>query len=258
MHNGQGQRQQVIEASIGAGSLIAKGMARKGCKVSGPKFVIRATDQDLATAVQEGIHREAGILLPIVQTARDLGIDSGFSKRRREPTASSRVKKSGAKLKRLLQLSKITTMSRRLFRTGVVPQIAWGQEANWLAPTVVGEFRTRAGKGTGVRKSGGCLTTALAIAFEPGNEPAKIFLVSLLQVWCRQWASDPKWQAAISEVWNRTRKRLEGKRLGRWNAVTGHIGAVIAPLQPLGKTTMGASGLWTATPPVLKRISRPS
>ena len=149
MHNGQGQRQQVIEASIGAGSLIAKGMARKGCKVSGSKFVIRATDQDLATAVQEGIHREAGILLPIVQTARDLGIDSGFSKRRREPTASSRVKKSGAKLKRLLQLSKITTMSRRLFRTGVVPQIAWGQEANWLAPTVVGEFRTRAGKGTG-------------------------------------------------------------------------------------------------------------
>ena len=174
MHNGQAQRQQVIEASIGAGSLIAKGMARKGCKVSGSKSVMLATDQDLATAVQEGINREAGILLPIVQTARGLGIDSGFSKRRRVPTAGSRVKTSGAKLKKLLQLSRITTKARRLFRTGVVPQIAWGQEAKGLAPSVVGDFRTRAGKGTGVRKSGGCLTTALAIAFEPGNDPAQV------------------------------------------------------------------------------------
>ena len=121
MHNGQGQRQQVIEASIGAGSPIAKGMTLKGCKVSGSKSVILATDSDLAAMVQEGINREAGILLPILQTARDLGIDSGFSRRRRIPTAGSRVKKSGAKLKKLLQLSKLTTKARRLFRTGVVP-----------------------------------------------------------------------------------------------------------------------------------------
>ena len=109
MHNGQAQRQQVIDASIGAGALIAQGMANKGCKVSGSKSVILATDLELATAVQAGIHQAAGLLLPIVQSARDLGIDSGFSKRRRLPTAGSRVKKSGAKLKKLLQLSKITT-----------------------------------------------------------------------------------------------------------------------------------------------------
>ena len=160
-------------------------MALKGCKVSGSKSVILATDPELAILVQEGINREAGILLPIVQTARDLGIDSGFSRRRRIPTAGSRVKKSVAKLKRLLQLSKITTKARRLFRTGVVPQIAWGQEAKGIAPTVVGDFRTRAGKGTRARRSGGCLTTALAITSEPGNDPAQVFPVNLLQVWCR-------------------------------------------------------------------------
>jgi hypothetical protein len=185
MHNGLNQRQLVIEASIGAGSLIAKGMSIKGCKISVSKSVILATDQDLATAVQVGIHQAAGILLPIVQTARDLGIDSGFSRRRRLPTARGRVKKSGAKLKKLLQLSKITTKARRLFRTGVVPQLAWGQEAKGLAPTVIGNFRTRAGKGTGVRKPGGCLTTALALAFQPGNDPAQVLPVSLLQVWCK-------------------------------------------------------------------------
>jgi hypothetical protein len=139
MHNGQGQRQQVIEASIGAGSRIAKGMALKGCKVSGSKSVILATDPELASLVQAGISKEAGILLPIVQMARDLGIDSGFSKRRRILTACSRVKKSSAKLKKLLQLSKITTKARILFRTGVVPHIAWGQEAKGLAPTVVSD-----------------------------------------------------------------------------------------------------------------------
>jgi ribonuclease HI len=139
MHNGQGQRQQVIEASIGAGSLIAKGMALKGCKVSGPKSLILATDPELASLVQAGISKEGGILLPIIQTARDLGIDRGFSKRRRILTAGSMVKKSSAKLKKLLQLSKITTKARRLFRTGVVPQIAWGQEAKGLAPTVVSD-----------------------------------------------------------------------------------------------------------------------
>ena len=183
-------------------------MALKGCKVSGSKSVILATDSDLAAMVQEGINREAGILLSIVQAARDLGIDSGFSRRRRIPTAGSRVKKSGAKLKRLLQLSKITTKARRLFRTGVVPQIGWGQEAKGLAPTVVGDFRTRAGKGTGVKKSGGCLTAALAITFEPMNDPAQAFPVNVLQVWCRLWASDPKWQSAISEVWSKIRIRL--------------------------------------------------
>jgi hypothetical protein len=144
----------VIEASIGAGSLIAKGMAREGCKVSGTKSVILATDPELAIQVQLGIQQAAGVLLPIVQTARDLGIDSGFSKRRRLPTAASRVKKSTAKLKRLQVLSKITTKARRLFRTGVVPHFAWGQEAKGLAPTVVSNFRTRSGKGTRGRKSG--------------------------------------------------------------------------------------------------------
>ena len=102
MHNGQAQRQQVILASIGAGALIAQGMSSKGCKVSISRSVILATDQELAAAVQAGIHQEAGILLPIVQSARDLGIDIGFGRCRRLPTASSRVKKSGAKLKKLL------------------------------------------------------------------------------------------------------------------------------------------------------------
>ena len=62
MHNGQAQRRQVIEASIWAGSLIAKGMALKGCKVSGSKSVILATDSDLATvasADEEGSPRQA-------------------------------------------------------------------------------------------------------------------------------------------------------------------------------------------------------
>ena len=234
MHNGQAQRQQVILASIGAGALIAQSTSSKGCKVSISKSVILATDQELAAAVQAGIYQEAGILLPIVQSARDLGIDSGFGRRRRLPTAGSRVKKSGAKFKKLLQLSRFTTKARRLFRTGVVSQFAWGQEAKGLAPTVIGGFRTRAGKGTGVRKSGGCLTTALATAFEPGNDPAQVLVVSLLQVWCKQWASDPKWHSAISWVWDRTRARLELKHLGRWNGVTGHIGAVLATLVDLG------------------------
>ena len=131
-------------------------------------------------------------------------------------------------------LSKITTKARRLFRTGVVPQIAWGQEAKGLAPTIVQQFRTRSGKGTGVRKSGGCLTTSLATSFGPENDPAQVFTISLLQVWCKLWTAEPKWQAAINEVWNRTKLRLQEKHMGRWNGVTGHIGAVIATLLDLG------------------------
>ena len=241
MHNGQSQRHQVILVSIGAGALIAQGMSKKGCKISISKSVILATDLELATAVQAGILQEAGIQLPIVQSARDLGIDSGFSKRRRLPTAGARVLKSVAKLKKLRQLARVSTKARRLFRTGVVPQFAWGQEAKGLAPTVIGGFRTRAGQGTGVRKPGGCLTTALATAFEPSNDPAQVLVVSLLQVWCRLWASDPKWHSAISEVWVRTRARLEQKHLGRWNGVSGHIGAVIATLLDLGWSPVSPS-----------------
>jgi hypothetical protein len=194
---------------MGAGTLIAKGMADKGCKVSHSKSVILATDSELASLVQQGIMQGAGICLPIVQTARDLGIDSGFSKRRRIPTAAGRVKKSLAKLKRLQVLATVTSKARRLYRTGVIPQIAWGQEAKGLAPTVVQHFRTRSGKGTCVRKPGGCLTTALAVGFGPSNDPAQGFTVNLLQVWCRLWAAEPKWQAAIAEVWNRIKARLQ-------------------------------------------------
>jgi hypothetical protein len=125
------------------------------------------------------------------------------------------------------------------------PYVYWATPIYWSAfpcigiPQYVGVHSRVLDKGTGVRKSGGCLTTALAITFEPGNDPAQAFPISLLQVWCKLWASDPKWQAAISEVWDRTRKRLESKHLGRWNGVTGHIGAVIATLLDLGWDPVG-------------------
>ena len=174
---------------------------------------------------------------------------------------ATRVIKSQAKLKKLRVISNITTKSRRLFRTGVVPQASWGQEAKGLAPTVVRGFRTKSGKGTGARKSGGCLTTSLATAFGPENDPAQTFTISLLTVWCKLWASEPQWQAAIKEVWNRVKTRLQAKHLGRWNGVTGHIGAVIATLLDLGwdpaspatwKDPEGQEWHSTATLPVLK------
>jgi hypothetical protein len=144
-HKGSEERDKVAQAMVEAGSLVATGMKAKGCRVNIGKSFILASDSDLASRIQKGIEDKTGTTLHKVQVARDLGIDSGFAKRRRLPTAKGRMCKGVHKLKRLSMISRITIKSRKLFRTGVILQIGWGQEAKGMAPTAIGKFCTRAG-----------------------------------------------------------------------------------------------------------------
>ena len=80
-HKGAAERDKVVQAMVEAGALVATGMKLKGCKVNIEKSLILASDDDLACRIQQGIQEKAGITLPKVQVARDLGIDGGLGKK---------------------------------------------------------------------------------------------------------------------------------------------------------------------------------
>ncbi len=103
-----------------------------------------------------------------------------------------------------------------------------------MAHTVILKFRTRAGKASRCRKSGGCLSTSLAVAYSQGNDPAITFPIKLIYCWGRIDQGESGWKEAIDVVWDKTRDKLVQMNQGRWNGVHGHIGAVVATLLDLG------------------------
>eukprot|EP00972_Heterocapsa_arctica_P035020 5155796-Heterocapsa_arctica.AAC.1 len=104
-------------------------------------------------------------------TARDLGIDTTCSKRRRIPTFRKRLQHGLVRASRIAGLRKLNQGVRQLVYAGARPQMTWGHQAKGLSPSTLRTMKVALAKATGARSSGGCTTTAVALCDAAQKDP---------------------------------------------------------------------------------------
>jgi hypothetical protein len=214
-----GTPSQVGNKTFRAGCELRDGMLAKGCSVS-TKSTLPCSTSALGKSIVNNFAKK-GIKLTYSQAARDLGI--------------------------------VERQAKKLFVTGALPQFTWGFQANGLSPTAVQTLRATMANASGVRRSGGCCTTALALHFGPEQDPAFKLREELFAMWFSLWSDLKAHRMIIAKIWPAKLAKLDCP--SRWQKVTGHIDAVIAtaldigwrPIQPLEWEDRGGD-LWAFSP----------
>ena len=131
------------------------------------------------------ILRSQGVDVLVVQRARDLGIGHGAGTKRAAMVATTRLKKVKPRVARVRNMSKVNRAAKKLYTTGVKPQMAWGHQAVGTPPTRLKHERTLAVKCLGFKASGACATTLVALGLG-------VFMFRRMHMprrWCRTGCS---------------------------------------------------------------------
>ena len=116
------------------------------------------------------------------KVAGDLGMDAASGKRRSTIVAKARVAKTAKRLEKLKVIKKFDKRALKLFKTNLWPAMSFGISAMGVARTSIAKMRRQAGQAA-LGRSGQCSTTAIAIAFNEGTDPA----VKIRQELARNW-----------------------------------------------------------------------
>jgi hypothetical protein len=152
-----GPRTYVFEHAFEAALHFAELCASKGLEISA-KPTVTASDQSMALELNRRL-RSHGIELQVEDAAKDLGVDFAGGGRRRIPVQQIRLlnaKRAGDKVS---ILGKATKEAKRLVMTGVKPRL-YGFAAMGASPTATKKMRAILGNAAGLRRAGGCATTA--------------------------------------------------------------------------------------------------
>ena len=127
-------------------------------------------------------------------------------------------------------LSKHTKQAKRLVITGVRPRF-YGYAAMGASPTTCKQMRAKLCNAAGIRKAGGCATTALSIAGLQDSDPMVAYpLETVLEFSIAHIRSATK--LVNAEAWRRKHADLQVG--GKWAKVCGSLSAAIASLEDAG------------------------
>ena len=101
-------------------------------------------------------------------------------------------------------------------------------------PAAIDQFRTQAAAATGICQPGRCRTTAIALAFGQGCDPAARFAREQVGSWLVLWNDCPDLRADIRAAWVYYNGRVFGEQWPGWNKVTGPMTATMAALHMYG------------------------
>ena len=226
----QGLRSHVVAKTVQAASDLVSSLRRKGARIS-TKSVIRCSDPKLSKHIQQ-VLRGKGIDLKMDVEARDLGLDSTCAKRRRLRSFKNRFAKGLARAGVIKNLVKVNKQARRLITTGAKPQLVWGHQGKGMAPTTLKKLKSTLAVCSGLRKTGGCTTSALQLQGGEESDPEFFIRHELLDTWLRVWQELPRLRMAIAVVWGKLVAKLEVP--SRWSRTTGLVGAVVSTLFDIG------------------------
>ena len=198
-------------------------------KISG-KSTITGSDPAMVQEVQRDLAK-SGIHLQIEESAKDLGVDYAGGGRRRIPVQQRRMLNVKRAATQVSVLGKETKQARRLVITGVRSRF-YGFAAMGASPTTCKQMRAKLCNAAGIRKAGGCATTAMALAGIEDSDPMVAYpLETVLEFGIAHIRSGMK--LVNAEAWRRKRADLQAG--GRWAAkVCGSLSAAIASLEDAG------------------------
>ena len=129
-------------------------------------------------------------------------------------------------------LTKFVRSARKLFNTNIWPAASFAAGGMGTSPTSINKMRAAAGIAA-LGKGGQCTTTAIALAFKYGSDPAIKIRLEIVRQWLAIWVllSDDE-KSKVRHVWPKHLRRLQP--VTRWSVAKGPIGAVIATLTDIG------------------------
>ena len=223
-----GPKDFVINHAFVAAQRFAQLISNKGLKISG-KSTITASSQEIADELQAKL-ATCGLVLKSEASAKDLGVDFAGGGRRRIPVQQIRLlaaKKAGSMVS---QLGKVTKQAKRLVITGVRPRF-YGFAAMGSSPTTTFKMRAILGNAAGIRKPGGCATTAFFLADMEHQDPCLTFpLETIIEFAIAHAGSGMK--LANAQAWSAKLPALEDRC--RWGKVYGAMSAAMASLLDAG------------------------
>ena len=224
----------LVNRSVGAATLLVKGLISKGFKVNAKKSLIIPSSSMAAKRVKARLQQE-GIELAADVRAKDLGIDAGAGRIRTTKTIKGRLLKCRRRSFLIGMLARKVSAAKKLFSTGALPQL-YGYQGTGLPPSAIAKVRAMALEASGANRGGQvCTATVLAIKYGDDRDPEITIRVGQIKAWIEFWhTADLDLRNRTRKAWSRALPNVLGPN--RWKYVCGFMTATIATLADIGWT----------------------
>ena len=233
-----GNAGDTIRAATRAGIDFTKAMKEEGVELSN-KSVIMASSNYVAKEVVKELYAE-GVVVKMVSSCDDLGVQTNDSGRRRNATMNKRAEKGSKRCKRLYKVVQANTKARVLIKTGARPQMEFGANCCGVAPSKLDDMRRNYMEGLGNMGFKPC--GAAAIAWNMGMEADPWVSIPTKQVmlYIRLWDNASQGvKRRMAKEWQLAHDLAEGVHL-RWKDIIGPIWATVAYQRMAGWDTSNA------------------
>jgi ribonuclease HI len=211
---------------------LADRLVAAGFRISGKTTVVGGTkairDQLHSNIADLGHHFKKDV------TARDLGIDASCGSKRRLPVQRARLGKVKLRIRRLKQVVRVAKEAGRLTWVGAEKQASWGHQGLGFSPAKLTGLRSQLLGATGLRRQGGCATTAYQLAAGSLHDPYRSKRLEILLGWLdlagEHTKSQPK-EIALGKAWAKKLPHMMSPH--RWMKVVGPMSTVMATLKDI-------------------------
>jgi len=221
LHTGKAQFlvQHVPKAAVA----FAQKLRARNLKIS-PKTTLVCSSMQLGRNIQQ-LMAEQDVHISLDSSGRDVGADFSGGSRRRVSIQDYRIAKVQSSVNAISMLGKYTKQAAKLAFTNAKPKL-YAMSAMGLSPTKRAKCRSLLCRPLGVRKTGGCLTMAMATHRLHYKDPALTLAIDNILDCVIAIAQSPLKLTAIA--WNRTMDNLSTNH--RWAHVKGPLSSMMATL----------------------------
>ena len=166
-HHSQGTLLQALHWSVEATCMLDRGLTSLVLTLSQNKSVVVASHSQLLWAVRREL-LEQGLSFEGALSVRDVGLDANAGHRRSvkiQNKREQRCRKRNARIKVIQNGLKSKHQTMKLFKTGILPAVAYWHAGMGMRPSSIQHKRTMAADSCGKRIKTACTTTILHFHF---------------------------------------------------------------------------------------------
>ena len=239
--------------------MLDRGLDSLGLTLSQNMSVIVASHPHLLRAVRREL-LEQGLNFEGASSVRDVGLGASAGQRRSIRIQNKREQKCCRRnnhIKVIQNGLKSKHQTMKLFKTGILPAMAYGHAGIGMCPSSVQHKRTMAADTCGRRIKTACTTTILHFHFGEHGDQGIWFPLDQLRTWLGLQGEEMEHRLSkidVARAWAAASANM--KKKSRWSMVRGPMSATMATLHDLniipasrGNGTLPIT--WTSTGPIL-------
>ena len=229
-HHSQGTFLQALHWSVEATCVLDRGLTSLGLTLSQNKSVVVASHPQLLRAVRREL-LEQGLSFEGAPSVRDVGLDANAGHRRSVKIQNKReqkCRKRNAHIKVIQNGLKSKHQTMKLFKTGILPAVAYGHAGMGMCPSSIQRKRTMAADSCGKRIKTARTTTILHFHFGENGDPGTWFPLDQLRTWLELQGEELGHRLGkidVARAWAAAAASMRKK--SRWSMVRGTMTATM-------------------------------